>query len=280
MEAARSLDDLAGAGIFELVRLEDLHIDESYQRDLSRDLIERIKHEWDPAACGAIVVSRRVNGDLYIVNGQHRAAAAKEKGLAEILAQVIVGLSSKEEAELRLMGNTRRSDTAQERFRAQVAAGHPESIAIQQIARQFGTRINPAPDQKAGINSVGAVEDLYRWDDKGMMLTAVLETVHEAFGYIGGKVASQAMLKGIGWFLDKHRNEIDLRRFRERLAAVGPDHIDRKARSFKGAIGGALWMNYYRSMVEEYNQRLTEGQRLEIKTGGWSSKAGSSREDW
>jgi hypothetical protein len=270
-----------GAGTYDVVRIEDLHIDEHYQRDLSRDLVEKIKREWKDAAAGAIVVSRRKNDDLYIVNGQHRTAAASELGKTEILAQVIDGLDRQMEAKLRLWGNTRRTDTAQERFRAQVAAGDVESIAIQQIANQFNTRINPSPDTKNGINTVSAVEDLYRTDGRGIMLTSVLEVIQDAFGHIGGKAAGVAMMKGVAWFLLKHRQEIDPRRFRERLGTETPDGIDRRARNHKAASGGAMWMNYYRAMVEIYNVRLAESQRLEIKTGGWSAGAfGETRDGW
>jgi hypothetical protein len=274
LQPGQTLEALLDSGKYEVVQIDDLHIDPSYQRDLSRDLVERIKAAWRDAAAGAIVVSRRVSGDLYIVNGQHRTAAAAEIGRTEVLAQVIDGLSREEEAALRLLGNTSRADSAQERFRAQVAAGNVESIAIQEIAREFDTRINPSPDQRSGINTVAAVEDLYRWDGKGLMLTAVFEVVRDAFGHIGGKAASSSTLKAVGWFMDKHRHEIDRRRFVDRIAAEGVDALDRKARSHKAAVGGALWMNYYRAMVEAYNVRLTERQRLEFKTGGWSAHAG------
>lgn len=265
------LMEVMAAGNYEVVKIEDLHIDESYQRDLSRDLVERIKREWDTAAAGAIVVSRRTNGDLYIVNGQHRTAAAQEAGRGEILAQVVEGLDRRGEAELRLMGNTRRTDTAQERFRAQVAAGHKESIAIQQICGEFDTRINPSPDQARGINTVAAVEDLYRIDGQGLALTSVFEVVKDAFGTIGGPQAKVAVLKAVAWFLSKHRHEIDRQRYVERLGSEGVDSIDRKARNYKAASGGALWMNYYRAMIEIYNVRLSAGQSLEVRTGGWSA---------
>lgn len=261
----------AETGRYEIVTIDDLHIDESYQRDLSRDLVERIRREWKTSACGAIVVSQRSNGDLYIVNGQHRTAAAKERGMSEMLAQVVAGLTSQEEAQLRLMGNTRRADSAQERFRAQVAAGNQESIAIQKILSEYGTRINPSVDTKSGINTVAAVEDIYRMDHKGLMLAAVLDVLQEGFVMMGGRNVSSAMLKSIAWFLMKHRPEIDRARFIERLTAEGVDSIDRKARNHKAASGGALWINYYRAMVEVYNQRIPEANRLEIRTGKSSS---------
>lgn len=262
--------DVPPSGSFLMVRIEDLHIDTAYQRDISRDLVERIKREWDDAAIGAIVVSCRSNGDMYIVNGQHRTAAAMELGRTEILAQVLDGLDREGEAALRLRGNTRRGDTAQERFRAEVAAGNLQAIAIQEVCREYGTQVNPSPVTAEGINSVAAVESLYKLDGKGHLLAATLEVIQDAFGAVGGKVASGAMLKAVGWALVKHRDEMDRRRLVERMAAEGVDQIERKARSYRGAVGGALWTNYYRALLEAYNQRLAERQRLEPRTGGWT----------
>jgi hypothetical protein len=112
------------------VKCADLNIDPYYQRDLSRELVEKIKRNWDAAGAGYIVVNRRQNGSLYIVNGQHRVAARMELAVeagdesgGEIVSQVFNGLTQQQEAQLRLIGNTKRTDTSQERFRAQVAAG-------------------------------------------------------------------------------------------------------------------------------------------------------------
>lgn len=264
------LSKVGSAGTIEIVEIDELHIDPAYQRDLSRDLVDKIKEGWDPAAAGPIVVSRRPNGDLFIVNGQHRTAAAKELGMKGMLAQVVNGLTAREEAELRLMGNTRRTDTAQERFRAQVAAGHPESLAIVDIVKNFDTRINPSPDQKHGINAVSSVEKIYRVDGQGLLLTRVLEVLKDAFGTISGKAAGTSMMQATAWILERHRDELDKRRLVEQLAAEGTDSIDRKARNYKAASGGSMWLNYYRAFVEVYNHRLGEAARLEIRAGGWS----------
>ena len=267
------LAKVAGSGTIELVRIEDLQTDPVYQRDLSRDLVERIKANWDMSAAGYIVVSRRASGALYIVNGQHRTAAAVDLGLTEIAAQVIDGLDARQEAELRLMGNTARTDSSQERFRAQVAAGHPESLKIMEICAQFGTRINPSNDMKHGINSVSAVEDLYRRDD-GMTLIKTLEVIKDAFGEVGGKAAGVAMLKGIAFTLTTHPSEIDRQRLIDRIQAETLDDLERQARNFKAAVGGPLWMNTYRAILAAYNTRLPESSRIEPRTGGWTKALG------
>jgi hypothetical protein len=258
-------------GDMEVVAIDDLNVDHAYQRDLDAGLVQRIAAGWDIVASGPIVVSRRPDGSLWIVNGQHRAAAAKVAGETHILAQVksVAGMTPDEarvyEAELRLKGNTRRTDKSQERFRAQVAARHADSLAIVEIASKFNTRINPWNDQKHGINSVSAVERLYR-KNNGVLLTRVFEFIRDAFGEVGGAFASVAMLNAIAWLLERHDQEMNRSRMVERLGVEGIEALDRKARAHKGAMGGALWTNYYRAMIEIYNTNLPQKSRLEWRT--------------
>lgn len=258
-------------GDIEVVTIDDLNVDHAYQRDLDAGLVQRIAANWDLVASGPIVVSKRPDGSLWIVNGQHRAAAAKVAGEKEILAQVksVVGMTPDDarvyEAELRLKGNTRRTDKSQERFRAQVAARHPDSLAIVEIASKFKTRINPWPDSKHGINSVSAVERLYR-KNNGVLLTRVFEFIRDAFGEVEGAHASVAMLQAVAWLLEHHDQEMNRSRMVERVGIEGIESIDRKARAHKGAMGGALWTNYYRAVIEIYNTNLPARSRLLWKT--------------
>lgn len=249
------------AGEFQVVVLDELKVDHAYQRDLSVDLVQKIARSWDIAAAGPIVVSERADGSLFIVNGQHRAAAAKTAGETEIIAQVLHGLDQQSEAEIRLKGNTRRTDKVQERFRAQLAAGYKESLAIVEIAAQFGTRVNPWPDVKHGINAVSTLEHLYR-KDRGTHLVRVLEFLQESFGRADGPVATSASLSAVSWLIERHDQEMDRQRMVERLGVEGMDGLMRAARSHQSALRGSLWMNVYRAMVGVYNERLPEGKRL------------------
>jgi hypothetical protein len=271
--------DLLAAGKIEMVACKDLHVDQVYQREVSRNLVEKIKADWDVAGAGFIVVSRRDNGDLYIVNGQHRVAARMELAIeagdesgGEIVAQVFDGLNQQQEAQLRLIGNTKRTDTAQERFRAQVAAGNPESVNLQQLLKQFDTQINPAPNNKFGFNTVSVLEEVYRLDN-GRTLQRVMEVLQDAFtndgSKLGGLATSVAMVRAVTFMLNRHP-DMDRQRFVERLANEGTLSLDRRARSHKGAVGGPLWLNYYRAFVEAYNYRLPERSQLEPRPGGWS----------
>lgn len=257
---------VARAGTLEVVHIDDLNVDYTYQRDLNAELVNKIKDSYDMAVAGTIVISRRANGSLWVVDGAHRVAGASLAGEKEMLAQVLTGLDQKTEAELRLKGNVKRSDKSAERFKAQVAAGYVESVAIVEILTNFDTKLNlAAPDSYHGINAISAVESIYRLN-KGIMLTRVLEMIRDAFGQIGGKTASSSMLRGIAWLIQKHEREMDRGRMIDKMSRDGVDMIERKARSIKLTHGGALWVNYYRAFVDSYNERLLEKSKLEWKT--------------
>jgi hypothetical protein len=266
---SKLLADTVQAGSIEAVLIDDLNLDHGYQRDLSADLVQKMAAEWDMAVAGTITVSRRPSGQLYIIDGQHRAAAAKLAGETHILAQVLDQKGRADEAGMRLKGNVRRGDKALERFRAQLAAGDKSSKAIVEICRNFGTKINQSPDTRHGINAISAVEFIYSID-KGVLLTRTFEVIQKAWGPVEGMNTTTNSMRGIAWMLHRQGMDVDVARLADRLSAEGPEAIERKARSHKAAMGGSLWLNWYRAAIEVYNHRLPEGSRLEWVTGGWS----------
>jgi hypothetical protein len=223
-----------------------------------------------------------VKGGLWVVNGQHRCKAAVKLGHEKIWARVIdlrhVDDPAALEAGFRLKTNVRMGDRPLERFKAQLRSGDEESLAIVAMLAKFDTEINMVPQQDSGINCVSTIEQLYRVDD-GSILQEVLEVIRDSFGYVGAKNVNAATLKGIAWFIKQHAEESDRSRLCEKIAMIGPAALDRRARAHQSTMGGALWMNVYRSMVEMYNDKLRESNRLEWKTRGasaFSTKTGGS----
>ena len=250
----------------EVVTIDDLNVDHSYQRALNQNLVERILAQWDMVAADAITVSRRKNGKLYIVNGQHRAAAAKLAGETEILAFVYDGLTRAEEADLRLKANNRRSDNQLERFQAQLTQGNKESKAIKALLAEFDTMINRTANKHTGINCVACIESLYRLD--AVALRRTLQALHEAHGDLRGDSVTVPPLRGTFWFIT-HHHDYKWRELIDRLDKAGVDDLLRRGRSHQSVQGGPLWLNYYRAIVEAYNYRRTEEKRLETITKFW-----------
>jgi hypothetical protein len=254
------------------VKLDELKTDRSYQRDISMPLVETIRNQWDMVASELLLVSRRDDGDLYIVNGQHRSAAARMNGMTELDARVVEGLNPAQEAALRLMTNVRKSDSPLERFRAQIAAGDPDSLAIEKLLDRVGTHVNIVPSADEGINAISTVEQIYRWDD-GATLQETLEFLQRVFGTVGGKRATAPILHSVAWFILKHGQEATLARIEEQLKGMGPAAFTRRGQTTAAIMGGTLWVNCYRTLVELYNDGLGEKSRLAPRTGGAAREA-------
>ena len=251
------------------VELEELDVDESYQRGIKMSLVQSIANEWRDEACGMIIVSKRKNGRMFVVDGQHRMAAAKMIGKTHLPARIVEDHSPKQEAELRLQTNMKRNESAAERFKAQLIAEVPESVAILKIVRSFKAKLALEGIKEDSITAISAIEKLYRYD-KGSTLRSVLATLHEADGELTPRNTSTRMLWATEWFLRHHAEELDrkalLTVLRQQKAAI-------KARGdlLAAQMGGARWINNYRAMIEMYNDRVAKKAQLEAFTRGYKS---------
>jgi len=254
-----------------LVNVGDLKVDHSYQRDLKAPMLEKMQdRSFDDATAGIISVSRRASGELYIVDGQHRSALARLEKRDKILAQVFEGLSPQQEADLRDRMHLRRADTVYEIFKARIFAGDPVARGMQKVAREFESQLNFIPDSKRGINTISTVEAIYR-ADQGQALRKCFKLIREAWGSVEGQNATAATIKATHWFLERHSEEIEYERAVQRIKTEGVQSLMRMARSHQGALGGSLWLNTYRALVESYNYGLRDASKLEWRTSNWSA---------
>src|SRR6202035_4007340 len=171
------------------------------------------------------------------------------------------------EAGFRLKTNVRLGNRPLERFKAQLRANDPESIAIREMLTQFDTEINTVPNNDQGINAVVTIEKIYRVDD-GALLRDTLTLVQDVWKRVNGEVPASPLLYGIAWFIEKHAEESDRTRLVAKLESVGLAVLEQRARTIKLTMGGSLWVNYYRAIVELYNEQLREKKRLAWKLRG------------
>src|SRR5215831_8699740 len=248
----------------EAVTIKNLDTD-LYQRTLNMDFVGNIAAEWDIAKAGLIVVSRRSNGKEYVIDGQHRVAAALRAKETEILAQVFEGLSLKQEAELRLAANHRKAEPIHERFKARIVAEDPIALGILKAIEDSGGEIRLSSySGRDHFVALAAAEKLYNHDGTGKHLRLVLHVLGEAFGVATSENASGAMLQAIGYLLILHP-EADLDRLIEKLKEEGPIAMNRRASGHRALFGGSQWINWYRAATEVYNHRLGASKRLEWK---------------
>lgn len=169
---------------------EQLLIDESYQRSLeagsSQTLIRRIAVHWDWGLCQPLFVARRADGGLYVVDGQHRLAAAKLRGDLWQLPCVVTSFKNAEEeaASFVALNQQRRPLTQLDLFKASLAAGDFEAsqimVALEDAGLALANTTNNQIMQAGRVVNVGGLKNCYR-SHGVQVLTAALDVLAQSF---------------------------------------------------------------------------------------------------
>lgn len=169
---------------------DQLKIDDSYQRSLeaaaSQTLIRRIAVHWDWGLCQPLFVARRADGGLYVVDGQHRLAASMLRDDIWQLPCVVSSFATAadEAASFVALNQQRRPLNRLQLYRAAVAGGDQEAIAIQNALEATGLWIGSSPTltmQKPGaLACVSALEKCLRGHGSGV-LVAALDVMSQSF---------------------------------------------------------------------------------------------------
>jgi hypothetical protein len=127
---------------------DELHLDDSYQRSTdngaSRALIKKIAHGWDWRMCLPLVVSKRDDGSLWVIDGQHRLAAARLRGDIPFMPCVvgIYGSVADEAAMFVAMNRARKPMNRLDDFHAAIASGDDEAIEIAKLITDAGFTVS------------------------------------------------------------------------------------------------------------------------------------------
>ena len=130
----------------EWVAVDLLAVDPAYQRATngphSRRIIFGMVKCWDWALCQPLVISRREDGSLFILDGQHRHAGAVERGdIRHLPCVILAGCNSKDEAITFVALNTKRQKLTQgDIFNGMLAASDPVAKATAALLERTGWR--------------------------------------------------------------------------------------------------------------------------------------------
>lgn len=185
----------------QFVAVDRLQTDPAYQRSAdngsSRKLIDQIAHGWDWRLCVPLLVAKRPEG-LFVIDGQHRCLAARQRGdIAHLPCSVVAFASPAEEAVTFAASNRQRKVmTKLDLFRAAVVAREPEAVVIDQLVRDAGLGMaNTIAANGLKPGHLGFTTSLYKALRRhGRAVTsAALTAMGEAFG-------RQIMLDGAAIF--------------------------------------------------------------------------------
>jgi hypothetical protein len=221
---------------FEIVPLDSMFVDQSYQRPLT-SFVNRIVENYDPALIGTVCLSRRDDGRYAIVDGQTRAEGVKKRRAAKMPAPdalpavVFFDLTEADEAKLfAKLQRERRGINSFHRFRAARVGGDPEALAIDKIVNGSEYVVGDKPGE---ISAVASLEKLYRKSPE--ILERALVIFKEAWKE--KYVPNGESLRGMGYFLGE-REKVDDETLARKLSINPPDVLKRRAAAFREGAGG------------------------------------------
>jgi hypothetical protein len=245
----------------EVVPLARLQVDETYQREERDHLIKKILAEgFDINAAYPLKVSERPplkgTSDVryFIVDGRHRAKAAMRSGETEAIIEIIrfKGSEAKivqQEADLRRKMGDRKPDTPMERFKADLRRGSDTALKIDSVVESFGATLA----LKQGIGGIEAISTIQKLHERGT-LRRVLSVIRQGWDTFDGRAGEAATFEALSWLVQKHPN-LDEAHLVRRMKGIPPEAVHARAHAIKAGMGGSLWKNYYRALVEVYNTR-------------------------
>lgn len=131
----------------EWIAVDRLQVDPAYQRatdgEKSRRLIASMARCWDWSLCQPLVVARRNDGSLFVVDGQHRCEGARSRGdIAHLPCVILSAIDAEAEAATFVALNTQRQRLSQtDLFHAMLAAGDTDAQATAAIIAETGWKI-------------------------------------------------------------------------------------------------------------------------------------------
>lgn len=233
-----------------------------YNRPVRDPHWKKIAKHFNPSECDALVVNRRADGTLALIDGQHRKMALLAVFGPEVTwpCRVVRGLTFQQEAEMfRALNEQRRPVTVVERFNAALLAKDQEAMEIESIVKNSGYKLSLNGTQmrrQGGVGCIvaaGTLLQIHRSYREGM-LAEVLGIIREAYGTKVGP--SGEILRAIASFLSTYHDEFDRNRLLLVLGRLPLSTWEQETREFMKVMGGNASQGARHILVKHYNHGL------------------------
>jgi hypothetical protein len=151
-----------------------------------------------------------------------------------------------------------------EEWKAALASGYPDVVAMNALVERLGGRVNVSPNAGKGINAPSALSDVYRLGGIEL-LEWTIETIRGAWGNLDGQHVSAYIIKGLGLFLGMYADVLEPSRLTEQMKRAGVTDLGRRSNAYRtigGSMGGTRVSAIYYSFVDIYNYNLRDTRKL------------------
>ncbi|MBW5480689.1 DUF6551 family protein [Streptomyces bambusae] len=249
------------------VPVRDLTIDPQAQRTLNEKRAQNIANNLVREAVGSIIVSKRADGDLYIVDGQHRWRACVLAGISTIMAEVHYGLTQAQEAILFLIKNREsHKPRAIDEYHVGLTGGVPLFVDTDRILKKHNLTLG-----SSSTNGVGAVSGVLQIMDRhgAQVFDRTLTVAEEAWGR-SAESWDGMLLGGLGTFIGRHGDLVDDKELARKIMDLGTaakwrsEILSQSSRGgFNNSGTGSRVTTAYRLVVNAWNKGRRAENRIE-----------------
>jgi hypothetical protein len=234
---------------FEVLAVQDVSIDNAYQRIIAQSLVKKIVDEFMPECFDPPLVGIRDDGSMWAVDGQTRLTALSKKAIDKFPARTFRSRGRAHEAELfRKINQTRRSVKRFDIFRASLAAGDPATVEIDGVVERAGFKIGYSRTWP----QIAAVAKLYDAHADGV-LGKVLFAMAKAWPE-NTDILLEVPVGGLWQFFRRFPNA-ELPRCIDKWKKVGPTKLIQSADTAQMA-GGSRYQAFALGLMHHYNLGL------------------------
>lgn len=211
-------------GVHQWIPKDTLLIDHTYQRPLSNLRANQIASKWSWSACGSLLVGLRQSGEAFVVEGQHRhAAAMKRDDISDLPCMVFESTGPEMEAEIWAKANTaRKNPTSVEKYYAALAYKDPLAQYLDSVLTKHGIHVKDSGKVPMTVRSLGMLLEL-AGDDKPRF-----ERVISLAAVLCASAPITDRLVGGLYYLDKNGCGIEDPRFTNKIRMMGIDVLTEK----------------------------------------------------
>ncbi|MFE2441555.1 DUF6551 family protein [Streptomyces sp. NPDC059426] len=249
------------------VPIKDLNIDPQAQRTLNEKRAQNIANGMVREAIGSIIVSKRADGDLYIVDGQHRWRACALAGVPTIMAEIHHDLTQPQEAILFLIKN-RESHKPRpiDEYHVGLTGGVPLFVDTDRILKKHELTLG-----STSTNGVGAVSGALQITDRygAAIFDRTLTVAENAWGR-SAETWDGMLLGGVGAFLGRWGDLVDDKELAKKMSDMGTaakwrsEILSQSSRGgFNNSGTGSRVTTAYRLVVNAWNRGRRAENRIE-----------------
>lgn len=223
-------------GTFERIPKERLYVDQQYQRPFKPFKAGEIARKWSWVACGCLIVGRRDDGTLVVVDGQHRKGAADSRDDITHLPCLVFPMAClRDEAVGFLNLNLhRRPLSAREKHHGLTTAQDESALAVEEMAAILGRAVFSGSDATS-VDCIGALTACHREDPVTLMqLLPLLRVLCQ------GRLLHTDLVLGLYWIDRRMRRageSLTDRHWTQVCLKAGYDGLLSRARRMREAEG-------------------------------------------